>query len=133
MTPTDTRVAANSARQLVRQAIDLQALDAVLQDLATKANFLAEADLLVGEKQAALEQLAKRVADAETAAADAEARAGAEYANAVAQQRAAVAALRTELEDLEGRRETATTDAMAAEARLAAARDALKRVTAAVG
>src|SRR2546429_640528 len=119
MSPAEIQRAANSARQLVRAALDLQSLHGVLQDLETNANYLSEAQRLIDAKRAEVAEAEARAVAANKAAAEAEARAAEQFAAATAEQQRAVAELRNSIAALERRRDAATSAARAAEEQLA--------------
>ena len=127
MSPAEIQRAANSARQLVRAALDLQSLHGVLQDLETNANYLSEAQRLIDAKRAEVAEAEARVVAANKAADSAEARAAEQFAAATAEQQRIAGELRDSIAALERRRDAATSAARAAEEQLAGIRAALDK------
>jgi chromosome segregation ATPase len=127
MTPAEIQRAANSARQFVRGALDLQSLQAVLQDLETSGNYLMEAERLIDAKRAEIADADARLTAAKAAADTAETRAAEQFAAATAEQQRIAGELRDDIAALERRRDTATSAAKAAEEQLAGIRAALDK------
>ena len=127
LTSTEIQRAANSARLFVRSALDLQSLQAVLQDLETNANYLSEAQRLIDAKRAEVAEAEARVVAANKAADSAEARAAEQFAAATAEQQRIAGELRDSIAALERRRDAATSAARAAEEQLAGIRAALDK------
>ena len=127
LTSTEIQRAANSARLFVRSALDLQSLQAVLQDLETNANYLSEAQRLIDAKRAEVAEAEARVVAANKAADSAEARAAEQFAAATAEQQRIAGELRDTIAALERRRDAATSAARAAEEQLAGIRAALDK------
>ena len=127
LTSTEIQRAANSARLFVRSALDLQSLQAVLQDLETNANYLSEAQRLIDAKRAEVAEAEARVVAANKAADSAEARAAEQFAAATAEQQRIAGELRDSIAALERRRDAAASAARAAEEQLANIKAALDK------
>jgi len=132
LTSTEIQRAANSARLFVRSALDLQSLQAVLQDLETNANYLSEAQRLIDAKRAEVAEAEARVVAANKAADSAEARAAEQFAAATAEQQRIAGELRDTIAALERRRDAAASATIAAEQQLGRVKAALAGATAAV-
>src|SRR5690349_1221547 len=133
LTNTDVQRALNSARSLVKSALDLQSLHAVLEELQNNSNWIAD-------KQAQLVALAEAQRDAQTrldqvtALADsAQARAQEEYAGAQAAAQKMLAALDEAIAAQEARLQELTAALKVVELRVTSFRGSLLMGEAAVG
>lgn len=105
----DIRSAANAARQLARQAWDLQSLHGVLERLSSDDQELKAMPARIATLKAQEDEQRRRHAEAQAQAASAEARAEAAYAEQIEAQEKRVADLKAEIHALEQRHKDLTT------------------------
>lgn len=132
LSPAELQRAANTARQFVRQALDLQSLHAVLAELEAKSTFVTELEQRVAAKQAEVEAAQARADSANAAADAAETRAEKQFATAIAGEQDRLRTLTADADRLDRRVTALKDEATAAEERLTRVRAALSGATSAV-